>query len=64
MLNTVEFTAKPNTQLREGTVGDMWSTDTKERLPGGGHQVEFKTTPRDNPSLFDLNENSIKEIKK
>ena len=46
-----------------GTVGDMWSTDTKERLSGGGHQVEFKTHPGGNPQLFEVNLNSIKEIK-
>lgn len=62
-LYTVEFVAKPGTQIREGTVGDMWSTDTKERLSGGGHQVEFKTHPGGNPQLFEVNLNSIKEIK-
>lgn len=62
-LYTIEFTAKPGVQVREGIVGDMWSTNTKERLPGGGHQVEFKTHPGSNPQLFEIDELSIKEIK-
>lgn len=53
-LYTVEFVAKPGTNVREGTVGDMWSNSSKERLPGGGHQVEFKTAPRDNSPLFEI----------
>lgn len=62
-LYIVEFTAKPGTKVREGTVGDMWSTETEQRLPGGGHQVEFKDHPAANPEKFEIDKNSIREIR-
>lgn len=62
-LYIVEFTAQPGTKVREGTVGDMWSTETEQRLPGGGHQVEFKDHPAANPEKFEIDKNSIREIR-
>ncbi|WP_188004107.1 hemagglutinin repeat-containing protein [Psychrobacter sp. ANT_H59] len=61
-LYVVEFTSKPGTRVREGTVGDMYSTQTKERLPGGGHQVEFKDYPGTNLDKFEINLESLKNI--
>lgn len=57
------ITAKPGTKVREGTVGDMWSTETEQRLPGGGHQVEFIDHPAASPEQFEVDKNSIREIR-
>lgn len=46
--------------MREGTVGDMWSTETEQRLPGGGHQVEFKDHPAASPEQFEIDLESVK----
>lgn len=58
----MEFTSKPDTRVREGTVGDMYSTDTKEHLPGGGHQVEFKDYPGKSLDKFEINLESLKDV--
>ena len=62
-LYVVEFTSKPGTRVREGTVGDMYSTQTKERLPGGGHQVEFKDYPGTNLDKFEVDLDSLNRVK-
>jgi hypothetical protein len=59
----VEFTVKPGTALREGTVGSMYDGIQKTFLPGGGHQVQFMNSPFTNPQNFIVNPNSIKLIK-
>ena len=48
--------------MRDGTVGDMYSTQTRERLPGGGHQVAFKDYPGTNLDKFEINLESSKNI--
>ncbi|WP_019673741.1 hypothetical protein [Psychrobacter lutiphocae] len=62
-LYVVELTAKPGTKVREGTVGDMWSTETELRLPGGGHQVEFKDHPATSPENFEVDLESLDKAK-
>lgn len=53
----------PGTKVREGTVGDMGSTETEQRLPGGGHQVEFKDHPATNFEQFEVDLESLGKAK-
>ena len=62
-LYVVEFTAKPGTKVREGTVGNMWSTETEQRLPSSGYQVEFKDHPVTSPEQLEVDLESLDKAK-
>ena len=40
----------------------MFSAQTKERLPGGGHQVAFKDYSGTNLDKFEVNLESLKTV--